>query len=119
MQIMHVKEQFQREREKSLEQERKAKADYLREQQLEQEIQKLKEDKERKKKENHERAIIAINEMKQRKHEIDIAMQQRHQQKKDKIYNKVNIIEEKYHIVEEERQMKALELKRDNDYKIR
>jgi hypothetical protein len=29
------------------------------------------------------------------------------------------IIEEKYHTVEEERQMKALELKRENDLKIR
>ena len=29
------------------------------------------------------------------------------------------IIEEKYHTVEEERQMKALELKRENDFKIR
>ena len=33
-----------------------------------------------------------------------------------KVNNKFMVIEEKYHTVEEERQMKALELKRENDF---
>ena len=79
----------------------------------------LREEKERRKRENHERGILGVIEIKQRKHEIDQVMQQRHRQVQDKVNNKVMIIEEKYNTVEEERQARAAELKRENDMKIR
>ncbi len=86
---------------------------------MEQEMQKLREEKERKKRDNHERGVIGVLEIKQRKQEIDMLMQQKHKQMQDKVHNKVMLIEEKYHSVEEERQIRAQELKRENDLKIR
>jgi hypothetical protein len=86
---------------------------------LEEERQRIKEEKEKRKKENIERGILGIMEIKQRKHEIDLLMHQKHKQVQEKVNNKVMIIEEKYNTVEEERQAKALELKRENDLKIK
>jgi hypothetical protein len=117
--LQQVKEQVQRERERSLENDKKATLDYQREQQIEEERQRLREEKERRKRENHERGILGVLEVKQRKQEIDMLMQQRHKQVKEKVTSKVMLIEEKYNTVEEERLAKALELKRDNDIKIR
>lgn len=82
-------------------------------------MQKIRDEKERKKRENYERGIIGVLEIKQRKQEIDMLMHQKHKQMQDKVNNKVMIIEEKYHTVEEERHIKAQELKRENDLKNR
>ena len=117
--LLQIKDQINKERERSIEQEKKALQDYHREQLIEEERRRIKEEKEKRKRENMERAQLGVIEIKQRKQEIDQMMSVKHKQLKDKVLNKVALIQEKYYTVEEERMAKAAELKKENEFKIK
>ena len=79
--------------------------------QMEEEKRRLLEDKEKRKRDAVERASLAMQELKERKKDIDGVFMERQRQVKNKVNQKDQLIQEKNLTIEEERAFKAAELR--------
>ncbi len=86
---------------------------------MEEEKRRLLEDKDKRKREAVERASLAMQELKERKKDIDCVFMERQRQVKNKVYQKDQLIQEKNLTIEEERALRAAELRQQNDVKIK
>ena len=87
--------------------------------QMEEEKRRLLEDKEKRKRDAVERASLAMQELKERKKDIDGVFMERQRQVKNKVNQKDQLIQEKNITIEEERAYKAAELRQQNEVKIK
>lgn len=119
LQQQSYKERVTKEREKSIEDARKAREIYEVEMQMEEEKRRLLEDKDKRKREAVERANCAMQELKERKKDIDGMFMEKQRQVKNKVNQKDQLIQEKNLTIEEERALRAAELRQLNEVKIK
>ena len=86
---------------------------------MEEEKRRLFEDKDKRKREAVERANNAMQELKERKKDIDGMFMEKQRQVKNKVNQKDQLIHEKNLTIEEERALKAAELRQLNEVKIK
>ena len=86
---------------------------------MEEEKRRLFEDKDKRKREAVERANNAMQELKERKKDIDGMFMEKQRQVKNKVNQKDQLIHEKNLTIEEERALRAAELRQLNEVKIK
>lgn len=113
------KDQVEKTREKSLEQQRKALEDLERDLYKEREMKLLEQEKDIKKKAAADRAARALAEIKERKRDIERMQRERILEVKTQVSIKEKAHEDKWMKVAEERAARAQELKSRNDEKVK